>query len=574
MTTWSPSLAPALSTDSHLRKLQCLLLALQELPAARTPQAIHHIVLDAARQMASSAAATLSLRDGQHCHFVAEESASPLWPGRRLRLRDCLDGWVMEHKFPAIIPDIHADPRTRLPLYESTFIASLVIVPLRSSQPVGTLGIFWTQKQSFPAEDLPLLQALADATATALDNLRSRAALERRLDERNQQLLAAEQELQKSLEAEKAARHSARAVSRTKADFLAMLSREIRTPLNGVIGLNALLLDTGLSNQQRMLVDLARLSGDALLRLLGEILDLSKLEAGFLEVESQEFNPRRSLEDIVQQVRQRACHEDVQLELQISPDIDLLLRGDAGRLEQILTLHLDHAIAQSGSRQLLLACDIAASSNREVLALRITARDRSGHAVTPATGTPQPESSALSLAIARQIMELMGGRQIVAHGDENCLLALEIPFTRLVQAEEPPLLLPETGDSPGGNARVLVVEANAINQLVARKMLTRLGCSVDVVSCRDAALETARRQHYRLIFLDAEAGNAMTFATHRALRALEKAEHTPIIAVSASALAGECTRYLEAGFDDYLAKPLQPAEVSALLGRQLKKRAH
>jgi two-component system CheB/CheR fusion protein len=567
--------------------MDALLLALQALSRCRSLESIGQSLCHSARQLTGADGAVLTLRDGDNCHFVSEDAVSPYWVGRRLPVSTSINGWVMQHRFPAIIPDIDQDARVPRVLRESGVMKSLAIFPAGNNQ-TAALGTYWHQRHDPSPEALYRLQALADAAAIALENAALDAAQERRLEERKAELESAYGELRKSLEAEKSAREAAENATRAKADFLAMVSHEIRTPLNGVMGLNTLLLETALTPEQRMFAEMARFSGDALLHLLNDVLDLSRIETGRLEIETLEFNPQQIARETLHLMLERAERKGLVIESDIADDTNLLLRGDSGRLGQVLLTLLGNAIKFTDSGKVCLRCMTTPASNRHQLWLRFEVQDE-GRALAPETlarlfatltgdrqETPQHfGGTGFSLAISRRLTELMGGRiGLNAGTGHGNLFWLEIPFERVSLAHS--IELPDLHDigKPGLNARVLLAEDNSINQLVARKMLDRLGCTVDVVKDGTAAIEAARRRHYDLIFLDCHMPGMDGPSTSRALRALNGSRRIPVIALTASALKGERERCLDAGMDDYLTKPLRLAELASVVQSWLQKAAH
>lgn len=173
-----------------------LVSAVQELSHARTVEAIRDIVRHAARQMTGADGATFVLRDGDHCHYVDEDAISPLWKGQRFPMSTCISGWAMLHGQPAIIEDIYTDPRIPTDAYRPTFVKSLVMVPIRPGAALGAIGNYWAGRHLASEEEVQLLQALANTTAVAMENVQVYAELEQRVRERTAQFEAANRELE------------------------------------------------------------------------------------------------------------------------------------------------------------------------------------------------------------------------------------------------------------------------------------------------------------------------------------------------------------------------------------------
>jgi hypothetical protein len=148
--------------------------AVQELSAVKDLNAVVEIVKKAARQITQADGATFVLRDGDQCHYVDEDAIGPLWKGRRFPMEICISGWVMQNRQAAIIPDIFTDERIPQDAYRPTFVRSLAVVPIRSLDPIGAIGIYWRERNSPTPEAVRLLQSLADSTALAIEHLNAR----------------------------------------------------------------------------------------------------------------------------------------------------------------------------------------------------------------------------------------------------------------------------------------------------------------------------------------------------------------------------------------------------------------
>lgn len=168
----------------YVRGMERLLIAAQELSLARGLDAVQRVVCVAAREMTGCDGATFVLRDDDHCRYADEDAIGPLWKGRRFPLDVCVGGWTMRNRAPAVIPDIYLDARVPHEAYRPTFVRSLVMVPIRALDPIGAIGSYWAQPHQPLPEEVHLLQALADSTSIALENIALYADLERRVQER------------------------------------------------------------------------------------------------------------------------------------------------------------------------------------------------------------------------------------------------------------------------------------------------------------------------------------------------------------------------------------------------------
>lgn len=174
-TTGNPQVRP-MGGDVPFERL---VRVVQDLSRARSLETITEIVRQAARALVGSDGATFVLREGELCHYVDEDAIAPLWKGQRFPLAACISGWVMLHRQPAAIEDIYADARIPQDAYRPTFVKSLVMVPIRSAEPIGAIGNYWAQPHRASAEDLRILQALADSASVAMENVRVYEQLER-----------------------------------------------------------------------------------------------------------------------------------------------------------------------------------------------------------------------------------------------------------------------------------------------------------------------------------------------------------------------------------------------------------
>ncbi|WP_137972624.1 sensor domain-containing diguanylate cyclase [Pseudomonas sp. F(2018)] len=173
-----------------------LIRVVQELSMARDVDRVAEIVRHAARELTGADGATFVLRDGQQCFYRDEDAISPLWKGQRFPMSLCISGWAMLNRQATVIPDIYLDPRIPHEAYRPTFVKSLVMVPIRTLDPIGAIGNYWASPHTATAEQVELLQALADSTSIALENVQVYSELERRVEERTGQLVEVNHRLQ------------------------------------------------------------------------------------------------------------------------------------------------------------------------------------------------------------------------------------------------------------------------------------------------------------------------------------------------------------------------------------------
>jgi signal transduction histidine kinase/FixJ family two-component response regulator/HPt (histidine-containing phosphotransfer) domain-containing protein len=394
-----------------------------------------------------------------------------------------------------------------------------------------------------------------------------------------------EAQLARERDAARAARGEAEAANLAKSTFLATMSHEIRTPMNGVIGAMDVLEGQTLTEAQRRIVATMRESATTLLRLVSDVLDFSKIEAGRLELEEAPFSLRALLAGAAATLRPRAEAQGLTLDEFVEGEPDLLL-GDATRLRQILFNLLGNAIkfterggvsvaarverlADGRARVELTVSDTGVGIAPEVLPRLFTAFTQGDSSTTRRFG-----GTGLGLSIVRRLTELMGGEvrvesrpgqgarfRVTLHPRIAEAGALAAPVSDVVPAPLPP-----------GAGRVLVVDDHAVNREVLLRQLGMLGLEADAATDGEEALARWQTGRYAVVLSDLHMPGLDGFEFVRLLRGREAAERhgrTPIIAVSANALAGEAERCLDAGMDGFLAKPVTIGRLRATLARWL-----
>lgn len=377
-------------------------------------------------------------------------------------------------------------------------------------------------------------------------------------------------------------REEAEQASKAKSDFLAMMSHELRTPMNGVLGMLQLLETTEMSQEQAEYTALATESTEHLLKVINDILDFSRIERDALELECIAFNLLELLQSSVQVFQHSAQQRGLQLHLETPPGLEQIeVRGDPTRIRQILVNLLGNALkfTEEGSIHVQVRWQ---PLDEQVLWLTCSVQD-SGIGISPERlehmfdAFQQADTSisrryggtGLGLPIARTLAERMGGTLTArSEAGQGSTFTLEIPLPFSQQNPRPVLLERETSGDDNGHL-VLLVEDNPVNQTVIEAMLRSLGYQVCLVADGAQALHHAEHFAYSAILMDCRLPIMDGYEATRQIRMLEGKQQLPIIALTANALQGDREACLDAGMNDYLAKPFKRADLQRILQRWL-----
>ena len=390
----------------------------------------------------------------------------------------------------------------------------------------------------------------------------------------------------------KRAEDSAQAANRAKGVFLAIMSHEVRTPMNGILGLTDLLLETKLNPEQRDDLKMVKTSAESLLMVINDVLDFSKIEAGKLEFENIPFNLEQSLNETIRSMRFRAHEKGLEVVFKSAPDVPRWITGDAGRLRQVMVNLIGNAIkfteeglvlvrVESKGRQdhtCELYFEVADTGigippeKRQLIFEPFTQADDSTARRFGGTG--------LGLAISARLVALMGGTLAVKaapsgpgsvfhfnarFGVSTCGASDEVPAPSSHGTGSGTQTTPEARDA----VHVLLAEDNAVNQLLAVKLLEKRGYRITVVKNGLEALQALESTRFDLALMDVQMPEMDGLEATAAIRRVEAARgtHLPIIAMTAHAMKGDEDRCLAAGMDGYVPKPVIPTQLFETIER-------
>ena len=395
--------------------------------------------------------------------------------------------------------------------------------------------------------------------------------LEKRVEERTREL--------------KSARDEATAANAAKSSFLANMSHELRTPLNGVLGMASTLLAEDMKGSQREKIEIIHKSGENLLTLLNDILDLAKVEAGQMQIETVDFSLRELLQTVEHLWRPKAEAKQLELVIDDSGLFNPYVSGDPFRLQQVLFNFVSNAIkfTKSGSVTVRLS-QTSLPRNRQLCVFEV---EDTGIGIKKEVQSQlfakfvQAEESTtrhyggtgLGLSICKELVELMGGTiEVFSEPGEGTVFGFEIemPACKPVASNQLQPTAPEPKKGSQGeerHVRILIAEDNPINQTVIRTMLPQPGYQTETVNSGLEAIAALKEKTYDLVLMDVHMPECDGLTATKSIRDDLKLVKLPIIALTADAMMGDRERCLQAGMNDYLTKPVDRNALLAMIGK-------
>jgi signal transduction histidine kinase/CheY-like chemotaxis protein len=367
--------------------------------------------------------------------------------------------------------------------------------------------------------------------------------------------------------------------SRLKGQFLANMSHEIRTPMNGILGFTQLTLSTNLTEDQRDYLDTVERSAESLMQLLNDILDVSKIEAGKMELDRAPFSMRECVESSTRTMFAAAQQKDLRLTWDVDPQIPDTLVGDENRIRQVLLNLVGNAIKFTDTGSVRVSVEMLPAPDCSLIA-HFSVRD-TGPGIpaekrqiifepfrqADGSTTRRYGGTGLGLAISTGLVDIMGGRIWVdSEVERGSTFHFTAPFT-LGETSLPQRATAPAAVSESAPLSILVAEDNVVSQKLVTALLKERGHSVTLAANGWVVLDLVERRDFDLILMDIQMPEMDGLQATAEIRHREgqTGKHIPIVAMTAHAMAGDRERCLDAGMDGYIAKPIHPGELMALI---------
>ncbi|HKR05989.1 MAG TPA: ATP-binding protein [Bacteroidia bacterium] len=382
------------------------------------------------------------------------------------------------------------------------------------------------------------------------------------------------------------AKEKAEQMSMARQEFLSVMSHEMRTPLNAVVGISHLLAEGDLTPEQEENISILQFSAQNLLSLINNILDFSKIESGMLQLEQIDFNFNQLIRRVMDSFRHNAQEKQVRLNLQTEMDIPEILNGDPARLTQVLTNLLHNAIKFTEQGEVRLAVR-AVSEDTEKIRIYFEISDTGigiendrleeifdSYTQAKPSITRQFGGSGLGLTICKKLVKIMGGEiRVKSKVNTGSVFSFDLEFTLGSRGEQKLISHRHEHDFDLTGIRVLLVEDNVTNRALAKKFITRWGALVDTAENGMVAVKKVNESPYDLVLMDLQMPVMDGYKANRIIRDLGyTSEKLPVIALSAYILDEVKTKVRASGMNDYLSKPIDPHELYRKIVKNIKRK--
>jgi signal transduction histidine kinase len=506
----------------------------QQLARCRDLAAVMEVLRSAARDLVSADGATVVLREGDRCYYAEENAIAPLWKGKRFPMESCISGWCMLNKESVAIADIYADGRIPHEAYRPTFVRSLAMVPIRSVDPIGAIGAYWSNHHHATNEELKILQALGDAASVAMANI----------------------ELIQSL----------RTANESKDRFLMMLAHELRNPLAPMR--NALhLIETGDEESAQTARAMMQRQVRHLARIVDGLLDVTRITRDRVTLKTERVDLVAFVRDCV--ADRRKIIEDAGLNL----DVDLAreplwISGDPTRLREIVDNLLDNAakftprggditvrLQRDDERAVLAVIDNGIGIDAEMLGRVFEVFAQADESLDRTRG-----GLGIGLSVVKGLVELHGGA-ISARSDglgQGAIFEVTLPLDESVA---PTTDAKRPNEPHTDKLNIVVVEDNRDSAESLRLLLKHYGHRVTVAHSGREAVNAAAAQKPDVILCDIGLPDMDGFDVAREIRATKNAKHPRLIAITGYGETEDRQRALDSGFDFHFVKPIEPEQL-------------
>lgn len=400
------------------------------------------------------------------------------------------------------------------------------------------------------------------------------AESQRELRSMNEQL---EERIRQRTEQLEIAMQQALAANRAKSEFLANISHELRTPMNGVLGMMDIVLESSLNPEQRESLETAQRCAYSLLTVLNDVLDLSKIEAGHMVIETIRFDIRTLLEDCVKTQATVAAQKGIDLRSGIDPQFPRYVEGDPLRLRQVLLNLLSNAVKFTEKGWVGLSVRGIPSDSSDSVGLELVVADTgigipASHQAYIFDTFTQADSSisrrfggtGLGLAITRRLIEMQGGTiAVTSRPGEGSTFTVTLKYRRATAPSG--VFVPAPAGETKGSGNLLVVEDNLVNQRLVQTMLSKQGYSVVLAGNGREALRTLEERPFRLVLMDVQMPDMDGFETTRRMRQDPRWRHLPIVAMTARAMQGDRELCIAAGMNGFVSKPIDRSHLISVV---------